>query len=82
MTIKYKKRNYQGKFDSIYMYDDSCSLLDYLCVYILYIYRERKPVSNMSYCSCNHTNLIWKRNFLSKPKDDIRYYTVILRSTQ
>jgi len=25
MTIKYKKRNYQGKFDSIYMYDDSDS---------------------------------------------------------
>ena len=25
MTIKYKKRNYQGKFDSIYMYDDADS---------------------------------------------------------
>ena len=25
MTIKYKKRNYQGEFDSIYMYDDADS---------------------------------------------------------
>ena len=25
MTIKYKKRNYEGKLDSIYMYDDADS---------------------------------------------------------
>ena len=25
MTIKYKKRNYEGKLDSIYMYDDTDS---------------------------------------------------------
>ena len=29
MAIKYKKRNYEGKFDSIYMYDDADSSVNW-----------------------------------------------------